>query len=94
MGGKPALATGEIMNFETIMLKKEDHVATLTLNRPEMMNAVNFKMFEELKAALNDINEDDNIRLKIYLNRLSDYLFVLARKIGKNANSEETCWHP
>lgn len=39
-------------------------------------------------------NEDDNIRLKIYLNRLSDYLFVLARKIGKNANSEETCWHP
>ena len=38
--------------------------------------------------------EDENFRLKIYLNRLSDYLFVLARKIGKDTNSEETCWYP
>ena len=53
------------MNFETIILRKEDHVATLTFNRPEVMNAVNFKMFEELKIALNDINEDDNIRVMI-----------------------------
>ena len=65
MGGKPALATGEMMDFETIMVKKEDHVATLTLNRPEVMNAVDFKMFEELKAALDDINEDDDIRVMI-----------------------------
>ena len=53
------------MTFETIMVKKEDHVAILTFNRPEVMNAVNFKMFEELKAALNDINEDDDIRVMI-----------------------------
>ena len=39
-------------------------------------------------------NEDDNSNLKIYLNRLSDYLFVLARKLGKNTNIEKTCWCP
>jgi cob(I)alamin adenosyltransferase len=29
-----------------------------------------------------------------YLNRLSDYLFVLARKTGKDAGAEETLWAP
>lgn len=30
----------------------------------------------------------------IYLNRLSDYLFVLARKIGADAGAEENIWIP
>ena len=47
------------------MLKKENPVATLTLNRLEVMNAVNFKMFEEIKTALNDINRDDSIKVAI-----------------------------
>jgi cob(I)alamin adenosyltransferase len=29
-----------------------------------------------------------------YLNRLSDYLFVLARKTGKDAGADETLWDP
>lgn len=29
-----------------------------------------------------------------YLNRLSDYLFVLARKLGKDLNIEEIPWQP
>jgi len=29
-----------------------------------------------------------------YLNRLSDYLFVLARKTGKDAGADETLWNP
>lgn len=30
----------------------------------------------------------------IYLNRLSDYLFVLARKIAKDSNTQEVVWNP
>ncbi len=30
----------------------------------------------------------------IYLNRLSDYLFVLARKIAKDSNTQEVIWNP
>jgi cob(I)alamin adenosyltransferase len=30
----------------------------------------------------------------MYLNRLSDYLFVLARKTGKDAGADETLWAP
>lgn len=29
-----------------------------------------------------------------YINRLSDYLFVLARKLGKDLNIPEIPWHP
>ena len=53
------------MNFETIILKKEDHVATITLNRPHALNALTIQMFDELKAALQDVNEDDDIRVMI-----------------------------
>jgi cob(I)alamin adenosyltransferase len=30
----------------------------------------------------------------LYLNRLSDYLFVLSRKVAKELNSEEIAWKP
>jgi enoyl-CoA hydratase/carnithine racemase len=53
------------MDFETIVLIKEDHLATLTLNRPDKRNAINRRMMEELIAALSDISEDDEIRAMI-----------------------------
>lgn len=42
------------------------------------------------------LNEKHNISplVLIYLNRLSDYLFVLSRKIGRDTGSEETLWNP
>ncbi len=33
-------------------------------------------------------------KVKIYLNRLSDYLFMLARKIGFDQNTAENIWIP
>ncbi len=42
------------------------------------------------------LSEEQNINslILVYLNRLSDYLFVLSRKIGKDKNAEETHWNP
>jgi enoyl-CoA hydratase/carnithine racemase len=50
------------MKFETIILEKKDHLATLTLNRPNSRNAINRKMMEELVTAVEDVAEDDFIR--------------------------------
>ena len=46
---------------------------------------------ERLATALNDMETIDPNTL-VYLNRLSDYLFVLARKLTYELNIEETPW--
>ena len=53
------------MDFETILLDKADHIARLTLNRPERLNALNEQMFKELNQALADVAEDPNIRVLV-----------------------------
>lgn len=51
--------------FETILLYQMDGVATITMNRPEKLNACNLKMFEEITVALKAIERDDTIRVVI-----------------------------
>ena len=48
---------------------------------------------ERLASALNDI-EPVHPNTLTYLNRLSDYLFVLARKLSKDLQAEEIKWIP
>jgi cob(I)alamin adenosyltransferase len=48
---------------------------------------------ERLTSALNDIEGIDPKAL-IYLNRLSDYLFVLARKLSNDLQANEIKWIP
>ena len=48
---------------------------------------------ERLAVHLNDIEPTDAFVIK-YLNRLSDYLFVLARKLSNDLNAEEVKWIP
>lgn len=71
------------MNFETIILKKEDHVATITLNRPQAMNAITMQMFKELIEALQDVNGDDNIRLLVLTGAGRAFCASLDMKEGK-----------
>jgi len=48
---------------------------------------------ERLTSALNEIEPVDENTLK-YLNRLSDYLFVLARMLSKDLKANEIKWIP
>ncbi|MGB6083284.1 cob(I)yrinic acid a,c-diamide adenosyltransferase [Moheibacter sp.] len=48
---------------------------------------------ERITVALREVEETREEILK-YLNRLSDYLFVLARKIAQDAGHEEIKWLP
>ena len=51
--------------METIILRREEGVGTIILNRPEVRNAMNEPMAEELAAAIDDIAHDDNIRVLV-----------------------------
>lgn len=48
---------------------------------------------ERLTVALNSVEPIDPLIIK-YLNRLSDYLFVLSRFLSKKFNAKETPWIP
>ena len=48
---------------------------------------------ERIATQLNDESEI-NEQILIYLNRLSDYLFVLARKLSSDNNAKEIQWIP
>ena len=50
------------MNFSSIKYETVDHVAVITLNRPERMNAWNATMASELSQALVQANNDDFVR--------------------------------
>lgn len=49
------------MMTSTVLVSVERSVCTLTLNRPERLNALNATMLEELQGALDSANKDPNI---------------------------------
>lgn len=50
------------MTYEAILLDQSEGIATITLNRPERMNAWTDVMAAELSDALVTCNEDDSVR--------------------------------
>jgi len=50
------------MDYETVILETKDGIGTLTLNRPENLNAINRRMTEELNSAITDIAKDADVR--------------------------------
>jgi enoyl-CoA hydratase/carnithine racemase len=50
------------MDFEQILTETSDGVLTITLNRPERLNAWTGRMGEELRAAFDLADDDDDVR--------------------------------
>jgi enoyl-CoA hydratase/carnithine racemase len=49
------------MSYETILYEVEDRTATITLNRPEHLNAISRLMIEELNDAYRSAEEDQDV---------------------------------
>src|SRR5437899_11219472 len=50
------------MAYETIKYEVEDQILTITLNRPDKLNAFNATMQQELIDAFDQADRDDNVR--------------------------------
>ena len=53
------------MDFKLIIYEKSEGIATITLNRPEALNAFSKEVVEEILQALEDIRRDENVRVVI-----------------------------
>jgi len=53
------------MDFECILYEKENQIATIRLNRPEVLNAMNHRLWMELREALENAGADPEIRVVI-----------------------------
>jgi enoyl-CoA hydratase len=53
------------MEFKYIIYEKSEGIATITLNRPEALNAFSKEVVDEVLQALEDIRNDENTRVVI-----------------------------
>ena len=49
------------MTYATILYEVEEHIATITFNRPDRLNAVNEEMIRELNDAYRRAEDDDDV---------------------------------
>jgi enoyl-CoA hydratase/carnithine racemase len=58
----PHPRSADELGFESILYEKAPPRATITLNRPDVLNAFDFRMLRELARACEDASWDDDIR--------------------------------
>ncbi|MFI6402408.1 enoyl-CoA hydratase/isomerase family protein [Streptomyces sp. NPDC050548] len=53
------------MDLRTVLFEVTDHVATITLNRPQAMNSFNQRMLDEFSAIWDRVKTDDDVRVVV-----------------------------
>jgi len=51
--------------YETVLVDKEGWIGTITMNRPERLNAMNTTMLSELVEAFREVDDDPEVRVVI-----------------------------
>src|SRR5690348_11572778 len=54
--------THQAMDYQHLIVQRRDGVMTIALNRPEVLNSFNRRMADELVAALQDADDDADVR--------------------------------
>ncbi|HZQ90895.1 MAG TPA: enoyl-CoA hydratase-related protein [Terriglobales bacterium] len=75
------------MTFENIIFEKKGPIATVTVNRPKVLNALNAATMEDLRQAFSDIQEDAAIRVGL-LTGAGEKAFIAGADIGELAKQD------
>lgn len=51
------------MTYQTLLYDVQHHIATITLNRPQVLNALNFQVFDELEHVFTDMPLNHAVRV-------------------------------
>ena len=71
----------------TVSIEVCDHIATVTLNRPEAMNALDPESVEQLHAIWQKVSSDSDIRVVI-LTGAGDRSFCTGADLKKNSATQ------
>ena len=59
------------MNTETLQINIESPIATVTLNRPNVLNAFNEQLVLDLQKAFKNLAEDESVRITVSYTHLT-----------------------
>ncbi|WP_420603332.1 enoyl-CoA hydratase/isomerase family protein [Flagellimonas sp.] len=80
------------MNYENIYIEEENNIATITINRPKKLNALNKRTISELHTAFKELDEDKEIKV-IIITGSGEKAFVAGADISEFAHfSIEEGW--
>ena len=70
------------MPYEYVLVEREEPIATVTINRPTKLNAINWEVVHELADALDDLDRDEAIHC-IVLTGAGDRAFVAGADVAE-----------
>jgi enoyl-CoA hydratase len=70
------------VTYETLLCDVTDAIATVTLNRPSVLNALNSKMFDDLEQVFKELANDDRVRV-VLLTGAGEKAFAAGADIGE-----------
>jgi len=81
------------MGYQTLLTSLENNIYTITINRPEKLNALNKTVIEELSSAIDEVYNNDSIKSAI-ITGAGEKAFVAGADISEflqlNAQAGET----
>ena len=77
--------------YETLIVEKQDKIATIFLNRPEKLNAMNFTMKEEIASAVQQLEKDANVAVVVITGKGRGFCAGadLAETMGKKLSAND-----
>lgn len=77
------------MNYKTLLCVIDREIATVTLNRPHVLNALNTEMFDELEELFGTLASDDRVRV-ILLTGAGEKAFAAGADIAEMESLDAT----
>src|SRR5437016_1778565 len=81
-----------MMKFETVLYEASDHVATVTLNRPEKLNSFNERMCQEFEHIWRTVRHDDDVHV-VVLRAAGDRAFCTGVDVKEGLAWSTNVWN-
>jgi enoyl-CoA hydratase/carnithine racemase len=79
------------MTYETVLYDVVDHVATITLNRPDKLNSFNATMVAEFRQLWQEIRVDDDVHV-VVLRAAGEKAFCTGVDVAEGLDLHENFW--